>query len=262
VVDSSLFNGPIPVFANSGNTVTKPNIRNFAPGQFTKGGTGYGWSLGAALGYQVWKLRKINDKTANITIRGNAFGAWSEPGIVWVSADDNQNGLPDDTWYELKGCEEESPLNKPMITRSYGLTYIRDGEGEEVTNEFGQILGGIYWVDSKGRTGRFPGGWPTIWGIVGNRVTFAGTILRDNGKISTGAYNGSNFPGGYVDTYGSTFNIDDAAKADGTAANLPWIDFVKVQTGMFVYGGIFGEVSTEINDADGLGSQTDFPDPM
>ena len=260
-MDNPSFSGPMPPVQTLGNTSTAPSIRNFAPGQFTKGGTGYGWSLGAAGGYEVWKLRRVNDGTKNFTIRGNPLGGWCEPGIVWVSVDDNQNGLPDDTWYELKGCEEESPIYKPLITRSYGIIYVRDGEAGEVTNEFGQILGGNYWVDTKGRTGRLPGGWPSVWGVNGDRVTFAGTLLRDDGKISTGGYDDLNFNWGYVDTYGTTFNIADAIKADGTAANLPWIDFVKVQTGMFVYGGIFGDVSTEINFADGLGTLTDFPDP-
>ena len=36
---------------------------------------------------------------------GNPFDGSSEPGIVWVMQDENGDGLPNDTWYELKGSE-------------------------------------------------------------------------------------------------------------------------------------------------------------
>jgi hypothetical protein len=94
-------------------------------------------------------------------------------------------------------------------------------------------------------------------------VTYTGTLLRDDGNFTNG-YSGvvdSTISWGYVDTSYIYFRISDARQQDGSPANLPWIDFVKVQTAIFRYAGIFGEVSTELYYADGLGKQTDFPLP-
>jgi hypothetical protein len=223
-------------------------IRNFGPGQFNlPGSNGYEWSLGSALGYEIWKLRKTREQDS-FEIGGNAFGegetGWMEPGVVWVSMDENQDGLPNDTWYELKGSDDENPTYRDMVTRRY---VIRHEEG--------------YWADNKGRTGRTPGS-PGV-GLPGgvNWVTYTGTLIRDNGNFSNG-YNGIGYlPWGYVDAGGNQFYISNARQQDGAPANLPWIDFVKVQTAVFRYGGIFGEVSTEIHSAEGLGKQTDFPLP-
>ena len=40
----------------------------------------------------------------------NAQGGSCEPGVVWVAADTNGNGLPDDEWYELLGSEADRAL--------------------------------------------------------------------------------------------------------------------------------------------------------
>jgi hypothetical protein len=123
----------------------------------------------------------------------------------------------------------------------------------------------VYWVDSKGRAGAQPGGWSAVWGVTGDWVTFSGTLLREDGVPFTYP-NRSTW--GYVDIAPAQdqgnwdrFSIAHAIKPDGSAANLPWIDFVKVHTGVQAYGSIFGETSTEIAGADGLGVQTDFPMP-
>ncbi|MDR2500232.1 MAG: bacterial Ig-like domain-containing protein [Treponema sp.] len=250
------FTSPIPNIVTSGNLVTTACIKNFAPGQFTRSGTGYGWSLGAFGGYQVWKLRKENDGTENIRIGGNAFVGWEEPGVIWASIDDNHNGLPDDTWYELKGSDDESAVYRSQISRSHGITYIRDGDAS-VVNEYGQTIDAVYWADSKGRAGVQPGGWPAVWGVQGGWVTFSGTLLREAQMPFTYPHNLT----GYVDALDDRYSIAHAVKPDGSPANLPWIDFVKVHTGVQAYGSTFGETSTEIGSADGLGTQTDFPDP-
>jgi hypothetical protein len=225
-------------------------IRNFGPGQFNLPGTnGYLWSLGSALGYETWKLRKTREQDT-FEIRGNAFGdggenGWMEPGVVWVSMDENQDGLPNDTWYELKGSDDENPTYRDLVTRRYAIRHE-----------------GGYWADNKGRTGKTPGN-PGI-GLPGggvNWVTYTGTLIRDNGNFTNG-YKGIGYlPWGYVDASVFDFHISHAIQQDGTPANLPWIDFVKVQTAVFRYGGVFGEVSTEIHSAEGLGKQTDFPLP-
>lgn len=66
-------------------------------------------------------------------ILGNAFysvsstnpkGGSCEPGIVEVSFDRNQNGLPDDTWYELAG----SAYRHADTRHHYQITYYRPDE--------------------------------------------------------------------------------------------------------------------------------------
>jgi hypothetical protein len=66
------------------------------------------------------------------------------------------------------------------------------------------------------------------------------------GDIETSA----GYAWGYVDNVGdgttpTTFRIEDAIKGDGTPANLKYIDFVRVQTGMTGKGAAVGEISTE-----------------
>ncbi|MHB9291808.1 hypothetical protein Holit_00892 [Hollandina sp. SP2] len=241
-------------------------LKNFACGQMTEGGTGYGWSLGSVGGYEVWKV----EPQTSYTITGNPMGTWSEAGIVWLMEDKNGNQVPDEMWYELKGSDEDSRYAS-LITRRYSITYFRSADTETV-NEYNQIIRRVYWVDSKGRTGIIPGGWPVAWGVSGDWVTYTGTLLRDDGNIATGEYTGLSEVGGYVDSFGGVgkwatsdtwdkFHVEDAIRADGSPINLSAVTFIKVQTGIHRYGGIFGDCSTEINSADFLGSQTDFPSP-
>jgi hypothetical protein len=245
------YTGPIPA---GGKTFTSP-LRNFGAGQFTEAGTGYGWSLGSAGGYEVWKV----DHQSSYQISGNPMTTWREPGVVWMQEDRNGNGLPDEMWYELPGSDETDHNRKALITRRYAITYFEGGPG--TTNEFGQIIREVHWADSRGRAGMIPGGFPTPWGVEGNRVTFTTTLLRDDGVIFANGYNMNDLDG-YVDcTENDRFPVNRAVKADGTPANLSAVKFLKVQTSMFRYGDIFGDVSTEINYADGLGTTTSFPKP-
>ncbi|MBN1118072.1 MAG: hypothetical protein JXA77_12750, partial [Bacteroidales bacterium] len=68
-------------------------------------------SLGAFGGYLIVGFDHSIENDPNnpygvdFTIFGNAFTGWAEPGIVQVMKDVNGNGLPDDTWYELKGSD-------------------------------------------------------------------------------------------------------------------------------------------------------------
>lgn len=52
---------------------------------------------------------------------GNPFDGSSEPGIVYVMQDENGDGLPNDTWYEVKGSE----TGKPETIQDYAITYYR-----------------------------------------------------------------------------------------------------------------------------------------
>jgi hypothetical protein len=84
--------------------------------------------------------------------------------------------------------------------------------------------------------------------IPGNSYTLTGTCLK--ATFLTGAIDYSpGYPWGYVDNYGDgsklDFWIEDAIQADGTPANLKYIDFVKVHTCIIGKGVAVGEVSTE-----------------
>ena len=230
-------------------------MRHFAPGQFTMAGTGLGWSCGAQGGYWVWRV----PHQQSYRIEGNAFGTWNEPGVVWVMEDNNGNNIPDEMWYELSGGEDIT--NPSQITRRYAVKYFH--ASGETLNEFGQLIAAIPWVDGKGRSGSLRGGWPRLWGVADTEawVMYTGTTLRDTGEIAIGEYAGLAACYDYVDAIASTFPISRARKADGSPVVLTNVRFIKVQTAKFLYGGIFGEVSTEVGIADGLGRTTDFPFP-
>ena len=53
-----------------------------------------------------------------LSIKGNQFPDWSEPGIVWVMQDENGDGEPNDTWCELKGSLYEAE----GYVRDYAVT--------------------------------------------------------------------------------------------------------------------------------------------
>jgi hypothetical protein len=212
--------------------------KNFSPGQFTESGTGAGWSLGAFGGYVI---KKVEHK-AQYTIMGNAFTGWEEPGVVWVQEDNNHNGLPDEIWYELNtGSFSDT-------TRRYSLSYFKSGDDSTV-NEYGQAIKEIYWVDGKGRTGQISAGWPWKYGVSnadGAWAAYTGTLLDDNGKIKDSSIYFYNRWSNCVDTGQSVFPVSDAIAADGSAAGLNNVSFVKVHTGAFRYGNAVGELSTEI----------------
>ncbi|MHB9292785.1 hypothetical protein Holit_01890 [Hollandina sp. SP2] len=62
------------------------------------------------------------------------------------------------------------------------------------------------------------------------------------------------------DTWDRVF-LNDAIRADGSPVNLTNVRLIKVQITIHRYGGVFGDVSREINSANFLGSQASFPNP-
>lgn len=253
-------------FRASGNTEKAVKVFEFtpAPGQFIdyqQGSTAeqarqdiqnaldfpvsidYIAGLGAYGGYFITgfdhSVNNVGGK-ADLRIGGNAFPNWSEPGVVWVMQDENGNGLPDDTWYELKGSE----TGKSETRQRYAITYFKPGApGADVL-----------WIDNFGGTGSVdynqyhsqPYYFPLF--IDADSYTLTGTCLKSTmaiGALETSA----GYAWGYVDNYGdgskTDFWLEDAIKADGSPANLKYIDFVKVQTGMTGKGAAVGEISTE-----------------
>ena len=96
-----------------------------APGQFTNtepwgspvaastlvGGVNGSMCLGAFGGYVIFRFEEPvendpgNPYGVDFTLFGNPMEHWSEPGVVWVMKDENENGLPDVTWFELAGSD-------------------------------------------------------------------------------------------------------------------------------------------------------------
>lgn len=218
-------------------------------------------SLGAFGGYLVVGFDHSidNDGGYNIGISGNSFDGSSEPGIVWVMQDENGDGLPNDTWYELKGSE----YGKPETTQDYAVTYYRPrAAGMEVQ-----------WTDNKGASGSVDylsqyhtqDSYYPAW-VGADSYTLRGTCLKANNYDQSG--NGTYwvnaaYDWGYVDNFSpidrltddpnsgagvnaNHFRISAAVTFDGKPADLKYIDFVKVQTGVQAKSGWLGEVSTEV----------------
>lgn len=206
-----------------------------------------------------------------IILCGNSVSP--EPGIIYVMEDTNHNGMPDDTWHEIKGSE----TGKPGYIANYRLTYFKPKEnGSNVT-----------WSDNQGGSGELPESakwWPNA---NADSLSYEGARLPD-AYINTPQANGQQywkvrqelFRYGYAENgpapdrtkengflatdfdtelKGNRIEIDSATNADGGFAELNSVRFVKVQTGVFQQAGWLGEISTEINgvaDLHELGTPT------
>ena len=98
-------------------------------------------SLGGFGGYIVVGFDHSIDNTGgyDFGVEGNSFKGSSEPGVVWVMQDENGNGLPDDTWFELAGSE----TGKESTIQNYSVTYYRPTEPQQP----------VKWTDSEGNSG-------------------------------------------------------------------------------------------------------------
>jgi hypothetical protein len=207
-------------------SITAENITQAA--QQYVGGTGVTWhfSLGAFGGYLITGFDHSVDNVSgeySFSIKGNAFGTWGEPGVVWVSQDENGNGEADDTWYELRG----SQTSQAGTIQRYAVTWFKPPQGTGTS--------GI-WKDNQGNTGTYPKGFRYLKDM--KYFTLVGT------KVGSGSEGW-----GYVDIVGpERFRISDAMQMDGSPANLAYIDFVKVQCASHEMAGIFGEISTETGE--------------
>ena len=217
-------------------------------------------SLGSFGGYIIVGFDHSIPNSGNqydFCVQGNAFDGSSEPGIVWVMQDINGNGLPDDEWYELKGSE----AGKEETIQNFEVTYYRP-EGKKMD---------VQWISSDGRNGwvDYLSAYHTqdyyypAW-ISENSYTLTGTCLaaRNTQDSQTGYWDNQSYDWGYVDNFGNDqieggstvdgsgqrngFKISNAIHADGTEANLQYIDFIKIQCGVLAKSGWLGEVSTEV----------------
>lgn len=220
-------------------------------------------SLGGFGGYIIFGFDHTVSNVANerdIAIMGNSFsasyttdliGGSSEPGIIMVSVDANNNGYPDDEWYEIAGSE----YNKSTTIKNYEITYYKPtNDASEAIDEY------IYWTDNIGGSGwkmknEFNlGSYYPKW-ITEDKITFSGTLVEFNGEyINTSEYGDVWFLKelgyGYADNAhnddeNASFDISWAVDSNGNSVNLEGIDFVKVYTAINAEAGNLGDVSTD-----------------
>ncbi len=243
-------------------------------------------SLGAFGGYVVFKFdNPVENHTDNpygmdFVIYGNPLKnlstpnlnnnvTWAEPGIVSVMKDENENGLPDDTWYELAGCDYFFSTTQ----KNYEVTYTNPGgtTATDVPWTDNQSDSGFVFANSFHSQAYYP--LPENFSNVDtSQYTLRGTRIKDfvdrtNPSYITAAgrlwgyvdnnlrntYNG--YPDNpYTDNVeegsgGDAFDISWAVDADGNYVDLNEINFVKVHNATLADAGWLGEVSTEITGA-------------
>lgn len=239
-------------------------------------------SLGAYGGYVVFgfdhEIRNLEGQY-DLKILGNSFyadanpqqgmprGGNSEPGIVMVSRDDNHNGLPDDTWYELAGSEYRKTSTRHHYTLSYARPEATHLPTPDKQHKFLTDTTYISWFAPTGEKGYLyknayhKQDYYPLW--LPDTISFTGTIMAPNAvdESQVGSYFVSYcFDYGYADNqpneeplqpdlHASEFDLSWAVDDEGNPVHLDAIQFVKVSTGLNQYNGWLGECSTEILDA-------------
>ena len=232
-------------------------------------------SLGAFGGYVVFKFEEPvknhpdNPFGVDFTIFGNPLVDWSEHGIVSVMRDDNENGLPDDTWYELAG----SDYFFSSTIKGYEVTYTNPNQPKAAD---------VPWYDNQGNSGVVLANsfhnqpyYPSIENfpdINSTEYTLSGTRVSDEVDKSNPTFvKSSKKAFGYADNQyrgkapytvpdnpytpdkenagGDAFDISWAVDENGEYVDLDEIHFVKVHTAALGNGGWLGEISTEITGA-------------
>lgn len=200
----------------------------------------------------------VNDGDYNFAIKNSLYSNYSEPGIVWVAQDENGDGLANDTWYELKASE----YGLDCTVQDYAVTYYRPTAPAQP----------VAWTDNHGGSGSIDylvayhkqDYYYPLW-VKTDQYTLRGSRLeaRNYDQSGRGTYwINPDYGWGYADNFSPVdmlperatgvtkgcnhFRIADAVTYDGQPANLQYIDFVKVQTGLNTKSGWLGEVSTEV----------------
>lgn len=210
-------------------------------------------SLGSQGGYLIAGFDhsvRVDGSDYDLCVRGNPFSYQSEPGIIWVSQDDNGDGLPNDQWFEVAGSEYGTERH----TTEYAITYYRPEAKKSATA----------WRDCLGNTGYVP--YLSYWNphdfywqdwVEGTERTYFGSRLADRSTYANGISDIPPYDWGYVDNLGNDFIEGVAGKMnyfrlsntrtwDGQPAQLQYIDFVKIQTAQIGSTPNLGDISTEV----------------
>jgi len=230
-------------------------------------------SLGAFGGYVVFSFEDAvendpdNPYGIDFTIFGNPMPDASEPGVVYVMADTNANGLPDETWYLLAGSDYWFSGS----TNDYSVTYTNPGGHADVpwTDNLGN--NGFIYANAIHEQAYYPGS-DSFPAIHPDQYVLSGSMITGAIDSSSPAfvrspqrafgYADNKLRGSQPHTFpdnpytpeleasgGDAFDISWAVDSLGNYVDLDSIHFIKVQTGMMGDLGWLGEISTEITGA-------------
>ena len=205
-------------------------IANNAQGLVSLGGFGGYITFGFDHAVQNLEGRDIQILGNAYYMTGSTEYGSSEPGIVLVSRDENGNGVPDDTWYELKG----SLYDDPATDHSYSRTYTR--AGDTLQNPFHTQPYYPQWIEDE-------------------EITLTGSLLPSQTQIIGTQIVQRILEYGYADNKpnkdidGSSFDISWAVDASGQPVGLQTVDFIRVYTAVDETYNPTGELSTEISGA-------------
>ena len=240
-----------PKMGFDGKQTTAEAAARYAEGRLEKG---LDISLGGFGGYIVvgFDHNVLNFPQYDFAVMTNAFDGSSEPAVVWVMKDENGNGLPDDTWYELAGSE----TGKAETIAGYAITYYRPSAPKSA----------VQWSDNLGVSGKIDylpnhhtqDYYYPEW-IEADSYTLVGTRLKARSYDDSGDgtyWVNPHFDWGYADNFSpedfiakdrsNRFDISNAVNARGERVELDYINFVKVQSAINFQCGWIGEVSTEV----------------
>jgi hypothetical protein len=208
----------------------------------------------------------LNPYGVDFTVYGNSTSTWSEPGIIQVMKDENKNGIPDETWYEIAGSDHF--WNSTLLL--YEVTYQNSGSTK---------ASNIQWTDNQGKSGIIPENsfhsqpyYPNavlFSGVDPSQYTLKGTRIEGFIDLSNpGIVNSYLRKFGYADNNpvlsfteklpdnpytpeiegsgGDAIDIGWAVDKDLKSVKLDEIHFIRIYTGMNALAGWLGEISTEI----------------
>jgi hypothetical protein len=180
--------------------------------------------------------------------------------------DENKNGLPDETWFEIAGSDHFWKTTMP----NYEITY---------TNSDSESASDIHWIDNTGSKGVVPVNsfhrqnyYPKkelFPELPFDKYTLRGTRIEGQIDLSNpGVVDSYRRTFGYADNTpvlsfteklpdnpytpeiegsgGDAIDIDWAVNQEGKPVKLDEIHFVRIYTGMNDIAGWLGEISTEI----------------
>lgn len=232
-------------------------------------------SLGAFGGYVIFKFENPvenhpdNPFGIDFTIFGNPAVDWSEPAAVYVMKDENENGLPDDTWYELAGSDYyfSSSIN------DYEVTYINPGNETAEDVEWSDNLDSSGYINANSFHTQsyyplntdFPDINEISYSLSGRKIK---EVTDLSNPVSIKSYKRAF---GYADNQirgnepytlpdnpytpekensgGDAFDISWAVDSEGNYIDLDEIHFIKVQNAVNANADWLGEISTEITGA-------------
>ncbi len=260
-----------------------------APGQFINsvpwgtpqsastlvGGINGSVSLGAFGGSVIFRFEEAvenhpdNPFGVDFSIFGNPMAQWSEPGVVSVMEDENGNGLPDDTWFELAGSDHHFSSTK----RDFKVTYTNPDQSvaSDVPWETAEGDKGVIRANSVHLQPYYPlaDSFPELGKDL---AVYTGTCLEgavdvDHPPLLVSARRAFGYADNHVrgstpytlpdnpytpeveNSGGDAFDISWAMDEEGQYMDLDSIHFIRVQNGILHQGGYLGEVSTEITGA-------------